>query len=73
VTAELVHTTVELANRQVEAAQLRRALASRVWIEQANPARRGWSRFLPCLAAVVAGRDPGEDPARGGRPPSLRP
>ena len=36
VTTELVHTTVELANRQVEAAQLRRALASRVWIEQAN-------------------------------------
>jgi uncharacterized protein YndB with AHSA1/START domain len=33
----------------------------------------GWSRFLPRLAAVVAGRDPGEDPARGGLPPSLRP
>jgi uncharacterized protein YndB with AHSA1/START domain len=28
----------------------------------------GWSRFLPRLAAVVAGRDPGEDPARGGPP-----
>ena len=24
----------------------------------------GWSRFLPRLIAVVAGRDPGEDPAR---------
>jgi len=34
--AELVRTAVELANRQVEAAQLRRALASRVWIEQAK-------------------------------------
>ena len=32
----------------------------------------GWSRFLPRLAAVVAGRDPGEDPARD-RPPSLPP
>lgn len=34
---------------------------------------QGWSRFLPRLAAVVAGRDPGEDPARGGLPPSLQP
>ena len=33
----------------------------------------GWSRFLPRLAAVVAGRDPGENPARSGQPPSLRP
>ena len=38
VTAELVGTAVELANNQVEVAQLRQALASRVWIEQA----RGW-------------------------------
>jgi GAF domain-containing protein len=36
VTAELVHTAVELANRQVEVGQLRQALASRVWIEQAK-------------------------------------
>jgi GAF domain-containing protein len=36
VTAELVHTAVELANHQVEVGQLRRALASRVWIEQAK-------------------------------------
>ena len=36
VTAELVSTGVELANRDVEVAQLRRALASRVWIEQAK-------------------------------------
>jgi uncharacterized protein YndB with AHSA1/START domain len=32
----------------------------------------GWSRFLPRLAAVVAGRDPGQDPARIELPPSLR-
>ena len=36
VTAELVHTAVALANRQVETAQPRRALTSRVWIEQAK-------------------------------------
>ena len=36
VTAELVSTGVELANREVEVAQLRHALASRVWIEQAK-------------------------------------
>ena len=34
---------------------------------------QGWSRFLPRLAAVVAGRDPGQDPARSGLPPSLQP
>jgi len=36
VTAELVRTGVELAVREVEVAQLRKALASRVWIEQAK-------------------------------------
>jgi ANTAR domain-containing protein/GAF domain-containing protein len=36
VTAELVSTGVELAVRDVEVAQLQRALASRVWIEQAK-------------------------------------
>jgi hypothetical protein len=36
VTAGLVRTAVELANHQVEVAQLRQALASRVWIEQAK-------------------------------------
>jgi hypothetical protein len=29
---------------------------------------KGWSRFLSRLAAVVAGRDPGRDPARNGPP-----
>jgi uncharacterized protein YndB with AHSA1/START domain len=33
----------------------------------------GWSRFLPRLAAVVAGRDPGEDPTRDGAPPTVQP
>jgi hypothetical protein len=33
----------------------------------------GWSRYLPRLAAVVAGRDPGEDPARDGSPPTVQP
>ena len=36
VTAELVRTAAELANHQLEVAQLRQALASRVWIEQAK-------------------------------------
>jgi GAF domain-containing protein len=36
VTAELVRTAVELANHQVEVGQLRQALVSRVWIEQAK-------------------------------------
>jgi ANTAR domain-containing protein len=36
VTAELVQAAVELANHQVEVAQLRQALSSRVWIEQAK-------------------------------------
>jgi uncharacterized protein YndB with AHSA1/START domain len=30
---------------------------------------QGWSRFLPRLAAAVAGRDPGPDPAQNGLPP----
>ena len=46
VTAELVSTGVELANREVEVAQLRQALASRVWIEQAKGCRhRGVARM----------------------------
>ena len=36
VTAELVRTAVELANHQLEVAQLRQALTSRIWIEQAK-------------------------------------
>jgi GAF domain-containing protein len=36
VTAELIRTGVELAVRGAEVAQLRQALASRVWIEQAK-------------------------------------
>jgi GAF domain-containing protein len=36
VAGELVHTGVELATRELELAQLRHALTSRVWIEQAK-------------------------------------
>jgi GAF domain-containing protein len=36
VAGELVHTSVALASREVEVAQLRQALTSRVWIEQAK-------------------------------------
>jgi len=36
VAGELVHTSVELASRELEVAQLRQALTSRVWIEQAK-------------------------------------
>jgi putative methionine-R-sulfoxide reductase with GAF domain len=36
VAGELVHTSVELATRELELAQLRQALTSRVWIEQAK-------------------------------------
>jgi len=36
VAGDLVHTSVELAARELELAQLRQALTSRVWIEQAK-------------------------------------
>jgi GAF domain-containing protein len=36
VAGELVQTSVTLANRQLELAQLRQALTSRIWIEQAK-------------------------------------
>ena len=36
VAGELVHTSVELASRDLELAQLRQALTNRVWIEQAK-------------------------------------
>jgi GAF domain-containing protein len=36
VAGELVHASVELAARELEVAQLRQALTSRVWIEQAK-------------------------------------
>jgi GAF domain-containing protein len=36
VAGELVHTSVELASRELEVTQLRQALTSRVWIEQAK-------------------------------------
>jgi GAF domain-containing protein len=36
VAGELVHTSVELATRELELVQLRQALTSRIWIEQAK-------------------------------------
>ena len=36
VTADLIHTGAELAAREIEVAQLRQALVSRIWIEQAK-------------------------------------
>jgi GAF domain-containing protein len=36
VAGELIHTSVELASHRLEVAQLRQALTSRVWIEQAK-------------------------------------
>jgi hypothetical protein len=36
VAGELVHTSVALASRELEVAQLRQALTSRIWIEQAK-------------------------------------
>jgi len=38
VAGELVHTAVALASRELEVAQLRQALTSRIWIEQAKGA-----------------------------------
>jgi GAF domain-containing protein len=50
VTADLVHTAVELANREVEVAQLRQALVSRVWIEQAKGVLAGTQGISPDAA-----------------------
>ena len=58
VTAELVSTGVELADREVEVAQLRRALASRVWIEQAKGvlAATGGSARMRRSSSSASGR-----------------
>jgi len=50
VTADLVRTAVELANREVEVAQLRHALVGRVWIEQAKGVLAGTQGISPDTA-----------------------
>ncbi|HEX3214537.1 MAG TPA: GAF and ANTAR domain-containing protein [Actinomycetota bacterium] len=50
VTADLVHTATELANREVEVAQLRQALVGRVWIEQAKGVLAGTQGISPDTA-----------------------
>jgi GAF domain-containing protein len=47
VTAELIRTGVELATREAEVAQLRQALVSRVWIEQAKGVRAATQGISP--------------------------
>jgi hypothetical protein len=50
VTADLVHTATELANREVEVAQLRQALVGRIWIEQAKGVLAGTQGISPDTA-----------------------
>jgi GAF domain-containing protein len=50
VTADLVRTATELANREVEVAQLRQALVGRIWIEQAKGVLAGTQGISPDAA-----------------------
>ena len=84
VAGELVHTSVELAARELELAQLRQALTSRVWIEQAKgvlAATQGTDpevAFLQLrararkssrkLAELAPGGRPGRPASAAGRP-----
>jgi GAF domain-containing protein len=58
VTAELVRTGVELAVRDAEVAQLRQALTSRVWIEQAKGVLVATQGVPPRRRSAGAGAGP---------------
>jgi uncharacterized protein YndB with AHSA1/START domain len=59
-----VEVTLEATPSGTQVKLIHRDLAPEVRALHAD----GWARFLPRLAAVVAGLDPGPDPAREGLP-----
>jgi hypothetical protein len=63
VTADLIRTGAELAARDIEVAQLRQALVSRVWIEQAKGVLAGTQGISPVRRSSSSGRGPGRPAA----------